>query len=254
MSQILQQERFSRLQFPVHKIKAKTPEELFEILPGLRRYFQNLRPTDVKKVNYQTQEVEGKVDGFEENYRGVFKDDLVKVIKYIVFVYDPESDLINEYPDDVRLLKEAALKEAGFNRNQDGEWPLYVQDLMTFKEKQVVTWILDYLKTKRNAVWTEIKFIEEELDSYYRQRKDALIKGEVKPELMRLVKERTDERDSLYKRFYAEHGDLKKATEDDLYPVSPENVFVELKIPPEVWKVRQVKDVPKDTGIETVRN
>ncbi|MEJ7644299.1 MAG: hypothetical protein WKF87_06870 [Chryseolinea sp.] len=247
-------ERFSRLQFPVHKITAKSPEELFEVLPGLRRYFQNLRPAEVKKINYQTKQVEDVVEGYEECYRGTFKDDLVKVIKYIVYVYDPESDLINEYPDDVRLLKEAACKEAGFHRNKDGQWPLYVQDILDFKEKQVVGWILEYLKVKRNNVWSEIKFTEEELDTLYRQRTAALLKGEIKPELFKLVKERLEEKDHLLKRFYAEHGDLRKATEDDLYPVSPENVFKELKIPIEHTRVRQVKDVSQNNGIDKVRS
>lgn len=251
---VLKQERFARLQFPVHKITATTTEELFKYLPGLRRYFQMRRPTEIKVLNYQTKEVIDKVEGIEENYRGVFKDDLVKVIKFIVFVYDPESDLINEYPDDFRLLKEAACKEAGFHRNKDGEWPIYIQDMLEFKEKQVVSWILEYLKVKKNVVWTEIRFIEEELDALYRQREAAMRKGEVRSDLMKVTKERLDERDQLYKRFYAEHSDLRKATEDDLYPVSPENVFKEMNIPPEVWKVAQVKDVLKNSGVAEVNN
>lgn len=249
----MQQERFSRLQFPVHKVTAKTPEELFVILPGLRRYFQRL----VTDGEYEVLVVEadGKTKkvlapGYQPKYRGIFIDDLVKVIKYIVLVYDPESDILTEYPDDLRLMKEAGAKEAGFKRNPDGEWPLYIQDILDFKEKSVVDWIVDYLKVKKNPIWTQIKFIEEELETLYRQRQAALLRGEVKADLMKLIKERTDERDSLYKRFYAEHSDLKKATQDELYPVSPENVFKELKIPQEVAKIRQVRDVPKDTGVD----
>jgi hypothetical protein len=233
---LLQQERFSRLQFPVHKVTAQTPVELFEILPGLRRYFQRLTN-------------EG-----DACYRGPYADDLVKVIKYIVFVYDPESDLLSEYPDDFRLLKETAAKEAGFKRNKDGEFPLYVQDIIDFKEKQITGFILDYLKVKKNAIWTEIKFIEEELDSMYRSRAKAISEGTIKADLMNLIKTRIEERENLYKRFYAEHSDLKKATQDDIYPVSPENVFKELKIPPEIWKVRQVKDVSKTPGVPETNN
>ena len=71
---------------------------------------------------------------------------------------------------------------------------------------------------------------------------------------MRLIRERSDEKELLYKRFYAEHSDLKKATEDELYPVSPENVFREMKIPDEITKVRQVRDVPKEAGVEEAHN
>lgn len=252
-----QQERFSRLQFPVHKITAKTPAELFEILPGLKRYFQKL---EQESIEYQTKKkkqkddepdsfFEGKADGYAAKYRGVYPEDLVRIIKYIVFVYDPDTDLINDYPDEPKLLKDAAAKEAGFHRMKDGEWPSYVQDILDFKEKTVVWWIIDYLKVRKNPVWTELKFIEEEIDFLYRKRTNELLKGDINSQTMRLIEERNEKRKSLYERFYAEHSDLKKATQEDLFPVSPENVYKALKIPQEVWKVRQTRDVPTNTGI-----
>lgn len=225
---VLEQERFARLQFPVHKIKAKTPQELFEILPGLRRYFQRL-------INVGDSCIAG--------------EDLVRIIKYIVYVYDPDSDLMEEYPDDYRLLKETAAKEAGFKRNKDGEFPQLVQDIIDFKEKHVAGWILDYFKVKKNAVWQELRFLDEEIDLLYRDRTNSLLAGNVKTDSMNLIKPRLESRENLLKRFYAEHSDLKRATQDELFPVTPENVFKELKIPDEIWKVRQVKDVPKNTGI-----
>lgn len=251
-----QQERFSRLQFPVHKVTAKNPVEFFETLPGLRRYFQRYSETliDVEYKKGDGTVVREKVKGHDASYRGLTPDDLVKIFKYIVFVYDADSDLITEYPDDHRLLKEAAAKEAGWRRNKDGEFPPYVQDILNFKEKHVAAWILDYMKVKRNPIYKEIVFVEQELEVLYRSRTDALVSGRVDASLMSQIKQRLDEKDNLYKRFYAEHLDLKKATQDDLYPVSPENVFNELKIPPEIRKVRQVKDVSKDTGVLEVHN
>jgi len=244
----LQQDRFARLQFPVHQVDAKNPEEFFELLPGLRRYFQKLRWGKVKVTNAFGGEPE-MVDGIEANYRGVFENDIIKVVKYIVFMYDPDSDLLAEYPEDTRLRKEAAAKEAGFKRNQVGEWPPYIEDIFNLKEKQVTLWIVEYLKVKKNHIWTEIKYIEEEIELLQRQRMDAMIQGKVEPTMMKLIKDRLEERESLYKRFYAEHLDLKKATQDEIYPVSPENVFKEMKIPDEVWRVKQVKDVPKHAGV-----
>jgi hypothetical protein len=102
---------------------------------------------------------------------------------------------------------------------------------------------------KKNHIWTEIKYIEEEIEMLQKQRMDAMIQGRVEATMMKLIKERLEERESLYKRFYAEHTDLKKASQDEIYPVSPENVFKEMKIPDEVWRVKQVKDVPKLTGV-----
>lgn len=248
---LLQQERFARLQFPVHKMTAKTPVELFEILPGLRRYFQKLVPEGEYEIPSPTNPGEKiKVPGYEAKYRGIFPDDLVKIIKYIVLLYDPESDILNEYPDDLRLMKEAAAKEAGFKRLRDGVWTESVERIFDFKEKAVVDWIVDYLKVKKNPIWMQIKFIEEELETLYRQRTAALLRNEVRQELMKLIRERTDERDILYKRFYSEHSDLKKATQDELYPISPENIFRELKIPAEITNLRQTRDVPKNAGGE----
>jgi hypothetical protein len=252
-----QQERFSRLQFPVHKVQAKTPEELFQILPGLRRYFQTLIKAEIEFSIPNPEagtEKKSKTEGYEAMWRGTYPEDLVRVIKYIVFTYDPDSDLIHEYADDLRLIKEAAAKEAGFSRNKDGEWPLYIQEIFDFKQKHVVSWIVDYLKVKKNSIWMEIKFIEEEIDLLYRNRTAALLAGTVKEDSMRLIDARNEKKESLYKRFYAEHTDLKKATEDEIYPVSPENVFKELKIPQDIYKVRQVKDVLKTTGVDQIRN
>ncbi|MGC3945337.1 MAG: hypothetical protein QM762_12625 [Chryseolinea sp.] len=251
---IPQQERFSRLQFPVHKIAAKTALELFEALPGLRRYFQKFRDS-VARVRVKDDDGTERVINVRylgDSYRGVDQEDLVRTIKYIVFVYDADSDLITEYQGDHKLLKDAAAKEAGFKRKKDGEWPPHVQDILDFKETQVVDWILDYMKVKRNSIYKEIVFIEQELESLYRSRADNLISGRVDNSLMSNIKVRLEEKDKLYQRFYADHLELKKATQDDLYPVTPENVFKVLKISPEVWKVRQPKDVPKDTGVHQV--
>ena len=249
-------ERFSRLQFPVHKITAKTPLELFEILPGLRRYFQKLNDA---QVEVETKKTDGSVvrelvDGFAPNYKGLYPDDLVKVIKYIVFIFDPDSDLVQEYPDDYRLRKEAAAKEAGYKRGKDGEFPPYVQRILDFKEKQVVDWILDYMKVKRNPIFKEINFVEQELEALYHSRAVALQEGRVEPQLLAQIKVRLDEKDVLYQRFYAEHTDLRKATQEEIYPVTPENVFKALQIPADFSKIRQVRDVSQNNGVVQVSN
>lgn len=231
-----QQERFSKLPVPIHKVNAKTPEELFEAIPGLRRYFQQPR-----KI--------GEKDGipiYDANYRGAEEADLPKVFKYIVFLYDPETELTQEYPDEIRLRKDAAAKEAGFRRMSQGDWPPHIQDIMDFKEPRVNRWILDYLKVRKNRLWSEIKMLEEELDVLDRSRADALAKGEIVKDGHKISKEKREELDSLYKKFYTGHQDLKEATEKELVVITPENVFSVLEIPEEYWKIRQIKDVPKE--------
>jgi hypothetical protein len=258
MKALIQQERFSRIKTPVHKFKAKTPVELFQYIPNLRRYFQNLSNTaaqlevevPVERLKEDDDQIGGydvkkmKVDGYE-----AVPIDIVRIITYIVLVYDPDTDLIHEFPNEIRAMKDEGATVAGFERLENGDWPPYVERIITFQDKHVVRWIIDYLKVKKNTIWTEIKFIEEELETLYRQRTNALLTGSVNSALMDTISVRLEKRDALYKRFYAEHVDLKNETQDELYPVTPENVFKELKIPPEVWRVKQVKDVPKDTGV-----
>lgn len=230
-------ERFSGLLFPIHKVNVQTGGELFKMFPGLRRYFQNIRVPETLE-DMESQPIE---------YRACWTPPvMLSIIKYIVFVYDPESDLIYEYSEDLKLVKETAAKEAGFKREKNGEWPDWLVKIMSFQDRVVVDWILDYLKARKNKVWSEIKFIEEEIEFLNRSRAQALIEGKIKDNAMEQTRKREDELTSLYKRFYAQHTDLKKASEDELFPVTPENVFKELKIPEEYWKVRQVKDVPKE--------
>jgi hypothetical protein len=251
-------ERFSRLQFPVHKIKAETPGQLFEAIPGLRRYFQraeNFEDT-IKYVIPSKSEDEEPKRGTTKGFRAATYGGpagLVKIIVYICFVYDPESDLIDEYPDEPRLRKEAAAREAGFKRGKDGEFDEMVQRIMNFEDKDVVSWILDYLKVKKSNVWREIVFLEEELDNIYRIRAtdfDRAIKNKLDEE----SKKKIEDLKQFYKQFYSEHHDLRKATEEELVPISPENVFKELKIPEEMYKVRQISDVSQPPGLPEVSN
>lgn len=163
-------------------------------------------------------------------------------------LYDPESDLIDEFFDDPRLRKEAAAREAGFKRKPDGEWPEDVQKILDFEHQEVIDWILDYLKVKKNHIWREIVFLEEELDRMYQIRASDFDRS-IKLKLDEESKKKIDQLKVYKKQFYSEHHDLRAATEEQLFPISPENVFIELKIPEELYKVRQVQDVSQITRV-----
>lgn len=231
------QERFSRLLFPIHKVNAKTGGELFQMFPGLRRFFANVKYPETLE-DMATMPLE---------YRMTWTPQvMVSILKYIVYVYDPESDLVFEYSEDLKLVKEAAAKEAGFHREKNGEWPDWLQKIMNFQDNVVTWWIVDYLKVRKNKVWADIRFAEEEIDFLNRDRAAALLEGRLAKDAMKQVSDRQNELQTLYKRFYAQHEDLKKVTEDEMFPITPENVYKELKIPTEFYQVRQVKDVPKE--------
>lgn len=228
-------ERFEKLSFPIHKVTAKTPEELFKILPGLQRYFNNVMGIkDMRNLPAERMSMPLPADY------------LVKIIKYIVFVYDPNTDLLQEYPDDMRLLKEAAAKEAGFSRDEFGEWPEYLKLAMDLKNDQVVGWIIDYLAIQKNATWRALKYLDEEIEVLYERRTIALKERDFKTDYFNMISDREEKRELLVRKFFAEHIDLKKEAQDIMYPVTPENVFKELKVPEEYWKIKQVKDVPAE--------
>lgn len=215
-------ERFSRLKFPIHKSQAKTLPDLFNELPGLRRYFQD--PDRSESPLYPP---------------GM----LIKIIKYIVFLYDEQTDLTDEYPDDYRLRKDSAAKEAGFRRRDNGEWPDDLLAIMNLEDRDAVRWILDYLKVMKNKLWREIILLEEELDSITRQRMESINDFSKKDDLMPRSKIRIDELELRKKEFYANHDELKRATEKEIIPITPENVYKELDLPDSIKKIRQVKDV-----------
>jgi hypothetical protein len=242
--EVFQQDRYGRLKWPIHKIQAQTPEELFQALPSLRRYFQRL-----EEVEMDVDEPEMDGEGFvikQKRMKVITASpiDLVRIVKYIVFVYDQDSDLDQEYADDYRLLKDAAAKDAGFKRKSDGNWPDYVEEIMNLENEKVTWWIVDYLKVSKNAIWTELRMVQEELDLLYRDRVASMIKGKVKEELKRIIDSRLESKEQLVKKFYAQHSELKGKTEKEIFPISPENVFKELNIPEHLQRVLQIKDVP----------
>lgn len=224
-------ERFSRLKFPIHKIEARDLPDLFRQMPGLRRFFQSLnRLDDVPKSNLYRDD-QGN-------------DHTAKVIKYIVLLYDENSDLVDEYPDDLRLRKEAGAREAGFKR-KDGKWPDFLVEIMEMRDRQAIEWMIDYRKTQKSSVFTDIRLIEDEIETINRRRVTELYDSDFskKNDLLEAVQKRRTELENLYKKFWAESRDLKQVGEEILHPVSPENVFKELKLPDEIIKIRQVADV-----------
>lgn len=227
---MIERERFSRLRFPVHKIEAQSVAALYKAIPGLKLYFQDA----------------------DKTYLPIWGNELVSVIKYIVFLYDENTDLTDEYPDDTRLRKDAAAKEAGFKRDEQGNWPLRIQDIMDFKDEVARGFILNYMKLNRSQTFSEIKMIEEEELAIQRIRAKNITDGvfSKKDDLLGAAKDRREAKELLIKKFYAEHSDLKAATEDELLPVTPENVFKVMNFPRHLTHITQVNDVSENTGVD----
>ena len=219
---------FDNPPFPLHEISVTSIKELFNVFPGLERYFSTVGKGDIP-----------------------MPVEALKFIKYVFFLYHPDSKLTGEYPDDLQLRKEAAAKAAKFNRGGEGEWPEDLQRAMNFGFPVINRLILDFLKVCKNPDWTEMKIIEQEIDSMNRLRVEHTNDPSKVKDLPEQTVKRRDRFDILQKKFFADHSDLKNATVEELFPISPENVFKELEkemeIPLHLKSVSQIKDVDKNT-------
>lgn len=198
------QEKFQRLRFKVHKrIEGKKIEVQF---PGLFKWKEFAPYT--RPVRY-------------------------KDLCYLIFIYDPNSDLIEEFPE-LPDRKDAAAFEAGFERKDDGDWPEAVNKLMHLEDNKFIPAILRYLKICNNAVWREICATEVELDRMYELRlqpikdeggRDASEIHKKRDDLEKMCNRRVANLGMLYKQFFADNDDLMGKTKEELVPISPENVF-----------------------------
>lgn len=158
------------------------------------------------------------------------------IIAYVIYLYDPGSDLYEEF-DDLADRKDAAAVEAGFKRNEKGEWPKAIKDVMTFKNQEARAMILQYLIICNNNVWQEMQIVEEELYRLNAMRleplpelknKDSADLYAKRDKLMEMSEKRVEVMGLLKKQFYADNADLVKTVEEE--PISPENVLRILEI------------------------
>ena len=197
----MKKERFGKLRFRVDQLKPGDKVEL--IFPAL-------------------------CDNAEfRSYTGRRK---IELIKYIVFLYDPNSDLVDEF-ENLQNRKDAAAIEAGYTRNDNGEWPEFMSQVMSLKHNQARAMILRFLKIIHNHVWTEICLLEQELDVYNAMRLEPLPTDSKKDNaellakrdnLMTMCEKRVRALEIHKLKFYADHDDLKEIAEDDQM-ITPEN-------------------------------
>jgi len=113
-----------------------------------------------------------------------------KITKYILVLYDRNTDLLHEFQSDLKARKEAAAIEAGYVKDRDGEWPDEVQGMMDIKNKAVYDAILCFLKIQNHSVWTNIVVTEQELEEFQKLRFWSIDTGtRKKPKKKRKAKE-----------------------------------------------------------------
>jgi hypothetical protein len=200
-------ERFGRLRFRVDKLK---PGESIDVkFPAL-----------CDNQEYRT-------------YSGHKRDGL---IKYICFLYDPGSDLVDEF-ESLADRKDAAATEAGFKRNNNGDWTSQVKGFMDLSDDQARAMILRFLKIIHHHIWTEMCILEQELEVYNKMRLEPLPTDSKRDNaellakrdnLMVMCEKRVKALEMHKMNFYGDNEDLKELTEEQL--ITPENAYEVMKI------------------------
>lgn len=194
-------ERFSSLRFPVHRVT----DPLDKAFPDL------FRLQEFKKLKLRAD------------------IDWQKLVKYICFMYDPKSDLIQEFQGELKERKEAAAVEAGFEREPNGKWPKALLAGMEIKDPEIHAAIMAFLKIFKNHEWTDIVVTEQELYEFQSLRFKAIndessdIYGDAKKKdgLMASASDRRASLKILRAEFYGDNKDLEAPEFDEM--ITPEN-------------------------------
>ncbi len=169
------------------------------------------------------------------------KADWQKLVKYICFLYDPGSELIQEFQN-LQERKEAAAIEAGYLRDKSGNWPDELVEAMAINNAEIHAAIMAFLKIFRNHEWTDIAVTEQELEEFQNLRlwainkegKDIYGDAKKKDDLMRSVSDRRASLKVLKQQFYGDNKDVEAAEfEEMITPETAERIIASMPAP---WK------------------
>jgi len=188
---------------------------------------------------------------FPNLFKGVKLPD--KVLRYIVFLYSKDSGLTQEFQSNLQERKEAAAIDAGFVK-VDGKWPEDILSVMEMKSHEGHRTIMDFLKSQKHHIWTEISVTEQELFEFQSLRfasigdkkkkknttedKDVLAAAEKKEKLMKACNERIKQLEILYEQFYGDHKELATVEFEEM--ITPEKAERILELMPAPYE--EIKD------------
>lgn len=166
------------------------------------------------------------IKSFKE-YKGNYKD---RLIKYICYLYDPNSPLKEFFPDMSRRKEQAAIL-AGFDL-EDNSTKDIVSDMMSLKNKGVLLMIDEYLRFVNSRTWSMIVSNEETFYEYQskllrsveaERDKDLLQALQIKGKIMEDLDNINERLEKYYLKLYAGDEDLVK-TITTRRTITPENL------------------------------
>lgn len=173
--------------------------------------------------------------------------DWEKLVRYIILMYDPKSDLLHEFQE-LQERKEAAATEAGFERGPGGRWQKELIQVMQIRHDDTHAAIMAFLRLFKNNDYTNIVVTEQELDEFQGLRFKAIndetsdLYGDAKKKdgLMDSVDKRTEALKLYYAAFYGDNKDLIAPEFDEpITPETAERMLAELPKPYEEAKLEE---------------
>ncbi len=169
--------------------------------------------------------------------------DCDQLVRFIMFLYDKNTQLIHEYQTDLKERKFAAAKDAGYYQKAGGGWGAEIQAVMDIQDHDATAAIMQFLKMQKHNVWTEIVVCEQELFDYQVMRftpvgkrgkkstaedEKKIIESTVKKEALRKAcNERIVALESLYEQFFGDNKDLIAAEfEEAIKPETAERIIL----------------------------
>jgi hypothetical protein len=162
-----------------------------------------------------------------KNYKGDFKD---RIIKYICYLYDPNSPLKEFFPDMLRRKEQAAIL-SGFDL-EDNRTKDIIEGVMSLKNKGVLSMIDEYLRFVNSRTWSMIVSNEETFYEYQskllrsveaERDKDLLQALQIKGKIMEDLDNINERLEKYYLKLYAGDEDLVK-TITTRRTITPENL------------------------------
>jgi len=181
---------------------------------------------------------------FPNLFKGVKLPD--KVLRYIVFLYSKDSGLTQEFQSNLQERKEAAAIDAGYQKT-DGKFPKEILDVMDIRNHDAYEAIMDFLKSQKHHIWTEIVVSEQELFEFQSIRfapigekknkttsaeedNEILAAADKKGKLRKSCNEIIKQLEILYEQFYGDHKELATVEfEESITPEKAERIMGDLK-------------------------
>lgn len=152
---------------------------------------------------------------------------LAKVFAWICYLFDPNSDLVEEHEADLVKRKKAAAVEAGFTKDKAGNFVPYFEDILEFRDEKVNRLILHFLRLVNNNLYRELITLQVTLDRHTATHWKLM--NDPEPNYSKIEKSATF-RDNLEKeiakkirKFRGEYEELEDPTKKMM--ITPENIM-----------------------------